>query len=75
MEEESILFTGDALVTEDPLSGGRAPSLLPRFDNEDHEQALESLAKLAATEADLVLPGHGPEWSTGVAQAAALARA
>lgn len=75
LEESSILFTGDALVTKDPLSGKRSPSLLPRFDNEDHEQALRSLEKLAATDAELVLPGHGPPWRAGVAEASSLALA
>lgn len=72
-EESSILFTGDALVTEDPLSGKRTPTLLPRYDNEDHELALRSLEKLAATAARLVLPGHGDAWSGGVVEATTLA--
>jgi len=75
LEDPSVLFTGDALVTKDPLSGKRSPSLLPRFDNEDHEQALRSLEKLAETEARLVLSGHGPPWEAGVAEAANLALA
>lgn len=69
LDDASVLFTGDALVTKDPLSGNRKPSLLPRFDNEDHELALRSLEKLAATDAELVLSGHGPPWTAGVASA------
>ncbi|HWL64589.1 MAG TPA: MBL fold metallo-hydrolase [Actinomycetota bacterium] len=73
LEERSILFTGDALVTGDPLSGKREPTLLPKYDNVDHEQALRSLDTLSATGADLVLPGHGLPWEAGVAAAASLA--
>ena len=75
LEERSILFTGDALVTADPLSGKRKPTLLPRYDNVDHEEALRSLDKLAATGADLVLPGHGAPWETGVSAATTVAHA
>jgi len=73
LEESSILFTGDALVTEDPLSGRRSPTLLPSYDNQNHHQALRSLEKLSATDARLVLPGHGPPWRAGVVEATTLA--
>jgi glyoxylase-like metal-dependent hydrolase (beta-lactamase superfamily II) len=69
LEDEGVLFTGDALVTRDPLSGRRGPGLLARYDNVDHAQALGSLQKLAATDAALVLPGHGPVWERGVVEA------
>ena len=62
-EDYGALFTGDALVTLDPLSGKRGPGLLPDYDNLDQQQALESLQRLLETDADLVLPGHGAEWN------------
>ena len=74
LADRGTLFTGDALVTADPLSGNRGPTLLPRYDNVDHDQALLSLEKLSATNAELVLPGHGDPWTGGIEAAVTAAR-
>jgi glyoxylase-like metal-dependent hydrolase (beta-lactamase superfamily II) len=61
------LFVGDALTTGHVLTGARGPRPAP-FTLEP-EAALASLAKLQAVQATWVLPGHGPPWSGGVAEA------
>jgi len=72
--ERGVLFAGDAMCTWNPLTGGRAPGLMPRFSNEDNRAALASLDAIAAVEADLLLPGHGDPWHGTMSVAAAQAR-
>lgn len=74
-EQRGILFSGDALVTEDPYTGRRGPRLVARAATADSAQAFQSLGALEHTRADLVLPGHGEPWSGGVAVAVNAARA
>ncbi|MGH3003585.1 MAG: MBL fold metallo-hydrolase [Gaiellaceae bacterium] len=54
-----VIFAGDALCTLNPLTGVRGPQLMPSAFNHSTGQALESLDRLAATQARVVLPGHG----------------
>ncbi|PPF79353.1 MBL fold metallo-hydrolase [Subtercola sp. Z020] len=63
------LLSGDALVTLDPYTGGRGPQIVAGAATADSEQALASLRALAATDAALVLPGHGTVWRQGIASA------
>lgn len=72
--ERDLLFTGDALVTINILTGAPGPQLLPAFDNHDHLQAAASLERLLDTEAAVVLPGHGEVWTGGIAAAVRDAR-
>ena len=74
LEEGSILFTGDALVTVDPFTGRREPTLMPDYDNSDNDLAWGSLDALASTGAELVLPGHGLAWRGGIVEAIGIAR-
>jgi glyoxylase-like metal-dependent hydrolase (beta-lactamase superfamily II) len=67
------LFIGDAIATLNVMSGQKGPQIAP-FGS-DNEQALASLARLDGVEAGFVLPGHGPAWTGGVAQAVAAVRA
>jgi glyoxylase-like metal-dependent hydrolase (beta-lactamase superfamily II) len=67
------IFTGDALVTTDVYSGRKGPRLSARASNDDSAAALASLRRLKDLEVSHVLPGHGPPWSGGVAEAARLA--
>jgi glyoxylase-like metal-dependent hydrolase (beta-lactamase superfamily II) len=67
------LFVGDAMTTGHVLTGERGPRPAP-FTLEP-EMALASLAKLEAVQATWVLPGHGPPWQNGVAEAVRLVRA
>ena len=59
LEGRRLPFTGDGLVTRNPLTGRQGPQVMPRALNRDSRQALQSLAKLEDLPADVVLPGHG----------------
>jgi glyoxylase-like metal-dependent hydrolase (beta-lactamase superfamily II) len=68
------VFTGDALVTRNPLTGRRGPQVMPAALNVDSGQALASLSKLESLPAKDVLPGHGEPWTEGVGEAVRRAR-
>lgn len=59
LPDRGVLLSGDALVTEDPVSGRRGPRLLPGFFHHDPARVLTSLQRLRSVEAGVVLPGHG----------------
>ncbi len=69
-----VVFAGDAICTWNPLTGAKGPQLLPSAFNVSTERAMESLAALEATGADVVLPGHGEPWTEGAPAAVAAAR-
>jgi glyoxylase-like metal-dependent hydrolase (beta-lactamase superfamily II) len=74
-ERRGILFSGDALVTEDPYTGRRGPRLVARAATADASQNMASLEALRDTGAGLVLPGHGEPWTDGADAAVTQARA
>jgi glyoxylase-like metal-dependent hydrolase (beta-lactamase superfamily II) len=74
LEDRSLLFSGDALVTLDMTRGRTGPRIIRGPHTEDAELALQSLEALAATKAETVLPGHGEPWPNGVTSAVAIAR-
>jgi glyoxylase-like metal-dependent hydrolase (beta-lactamase superfamily II) len=53
-----VLIAGDALCTLNPLTGKRGPQLMPSAFNRSTQQALESLDRLAAVQARVLVPGH-----------------
>ena len=55
-----IVFSGDALVTGHPLVPDEGPQLLPGFFNTDETRTEQALQALAALDADVLVPGHGP---------------
>jgi glyoxylase-like metal-dependent hydrolase (beta-lactamase superfamily II) len=59
LEDRSVLFSGDALVTLDMTRGRTGPQIIRGPVTEDADRALESLDVLARTNAETVLPGHG----------------
>jgi glyoxylase-like metal-dependent hydrolase (beta-lactamase superfamily II) len=67
-----MLFVGDAFATLNVLSGKVGPQLAP-FGS-DLPRARESLKRLEAIEADIVLPGHGQPWTGGLGEAIRLIR-
>lgn len=75
--EQSVAFTGDALVTLDSVAGGTGPRLICRAFTQDSRAALASLTALADAGPDIgtVLPGHGDPWPHGLATAVAHATA
>lgn len=74
LEDRSLMFSGDALVTLDMTRGRTGPRIIRGPFAEDPELALDSLEALAATNAEMVLPGHGEPWPHGVKRAVELAR-
>ena len=73
LREQGVLFTGDALVTFDPYKATTGPQIVAGAATADSALALSSLQALAATEAQLVLPGHGDPWHAGIRSAVAQA--
>lgn len=71
----SVLLTGDALVTQDPYTARRGPQLVARAATASVSTARQSLARIGAIEADVLLPGHGDPFSGGTARAVAEALA
>lgn len=69
-----VMITGDALITIDIFTWKVRPSIPASFFNDDSDQALESLSRLEGTEADVLLPGHGPTWHGPIDEAVASAR-
>ncbi|KRE27690.1 MBL fold metallo-hydrolase [Mycobacterium sp. Soil538] len=66
---DGVLVSGDALVTDHPVASRSGPQLLPSIFNRDEDACRRSLDTLAAVEAEVMLPGHGPLWRGGVAEA------
>ena len=57
--DRGLLFTGDALVTYDGITGHRGPTVVSRAFTHDSRAALASLTALGTLSAGLLLPGHG----------------
>ena len=74
VEERGVLFTGDALVTLDPVTREVGPRLLAPPFVEDPGLAYASLERIEATGAAIVLPGHGEPWGAGIVEAVRRAR-
>ncbi|WP_147796528.1 MBL fold metallo-hydrolase [Cellulomonas sp. Y8] len=75
LPDRGVLLSGDALVTLDPYTGRTGPRIVAGAATADSALNLASLDALAATGADVVLPGHGSPWTGGAAEAVRLARA
>ncbi|MEU5364110.1 MBL fold metallo-hydrolase [Streptomyces sp. NPDC005925] len=69
-----VLISGDALVSAHPTSRIEGPQLLPDMFHHQRDRAAASLGVLAALDADLLLPGHGPALRGPVRSAAKRAR-
>ncbi|MFE2967419.1 MBL fold metallo-hydrolase [Streptomyces sp. NPDC059340] len=72
--DRGLLFTGDALVTEDRLSGHIGPTIVSRCFTHDSRAALTALDRLDELTADLLLPGHGAPFTDGIRTATRQAR-
>ncbi len=66
------VFVGDAMTTGHVLTGAVGPQPAPF--TLDPERAIESMARLETLGATWVLPGHGPPWDGGIAEAVRLIR-
>jgi glyoxylase-like metal-dependent hydrolase (beta-lactamase superfamily II) len=74
LPDRDALLTGDALVTLDPYNARTGPRIVAGAATADSTLALASLDALAATEARVLLPGHGAPWRAGAQAAVAAAR-
>ncbi len=74
LPDRDVLFTGDALVTYNPVNRRRGPQVVAPPFVDDLRQAVGSLDRIEATGATTLLPGHGEPWTTGVEEAVCLAR-
>jgi glyoxylase-like metal-dependent hydrolase (beta-lactamase superfamily II) len=72
--DRGLLFTGDALVTEDQFAGRTGPTLVSRCFTHDSRAALAALDRLDELTADLLLPGHGAPFTDGIQAATGQAR-
>ena len=72
--DRGLLFTGDALVTYDGITGYHGPTVVSRAFTHDSRAALASLTTLDTINAGLLLPGHGEPFAGTPADAAAQAR-
>jgi glyoxylase-like metal-dependent hydrolase (beta-lactamase superfamily II) len=72
--DRGLLFTGDALVTEDRFSGRTGPTIVSRCFTHDSRAALAALDRLDELAADLLLPGHGEPFADGIRTATGQAR-
>ena len=72
--DRGLLFTGDALITYDAITGYHGPVVASRAFTHDSRAALASLTALDAINAGLLLPGHGEPFPGAPADAAAHAR-
>ena len=68
------LFSGDALVTLDTLTGRTGPHVFTPPFAADYRQSVASLDRLEGVDADVTLPGHGEPWLGSVKEATELAR-
>ena len=75
LPDRDAAIAGDALVTFNPYTGREGPQIVAGAATADSAQALASLEALGDTGAEVVLPGHGPPWTQGVASAVEAARA
>jgi glyoxylase-like metal-dependent hydrolase (beta-lactamase superfamily II) len=66
------VFVGDALTTRNVLTGATGPEPAPF--TLDPERAVAGLDRLDGITATWLLPGHGPAWNHGVAEALGLVR-
>jgi glyoxylase-like metal-dependent hydrolase (beta-lactamase superfamily II) len=74
-EERGTLFSGDTIVTRNPMTGRIGPQIMPSGMNLDSRQALESLGAFEGVRAERLLPGHGEPWTAPVEEAVHRARA
>ena len=75
LPDRDAVIAGDAIVMLDPYTARRGPRLVARAATVDSERNRATLDALAATEARLVLTGHGPVWDQGARAAVEAARA
>jgi glyoxylase-like metal-dependent hydrolase (beta-lactamase superfamily II) len=66
------VFIGDGMTTRNVLTGATGPKPAPFTLQPD--EAVNSLGRIESVDATWVLPGHGPAWDGGLAEAINLTR-
>ncbi len=74
LPDSGIVVGGDAIATGHPTSRAKGPQLLPAMFHKDRERALAGLSVLEETDAEVLVPGHGPVYRGSVREAAKLVR-
>jgi len=74
LEDQGILFTGDALASYDVLTHARGPRLMPDALNGDPARTRQSLPILSAVDAGTLLFGHGEPFRGAPADAVSRAQ-
>ena len=69
-----VVATGDALATGHPTSRRAGPQVLDPMFHHDGAAVPAALDTLAALDAAVVAPGHGPAWHGAIEEAVARAR-
>jgi glyoxylase-like metal-dependent hydrolase (beta-lactamase superfamily II) len=69
-----IVVCGDAMGTGHPTSRIQGPQMLPAMFQKDRARALETLSVLGDTDAEVLIPGHGPVYRGSVKAAVAQVR-
>jgi glyoxylase-like metal-dependent hydrolase (beta-lactamase superfamily II) len=72
--DRGLLFTGDALVNGDQLTGRTGPTIVSRCFTHDSRAALAALDRLDELTADVLLPGHGAPFTDSIQTATEQAR-
>lgn len=76
LPQVGVIVTGDELITGHAVSRRKGPQLIGDMFSHTNTDPAQALAPLAALDADVVLPGHGPahHGAIGAAVASALDR-
>lgn len=75
LPDRGALISGDALITVDVWDrSDRGPQVIRYPFNHDHDQAVDSLKRFEALEAEVVIPGHGRPFHGSPARAVQEAR-
>jgi glyoxylase-like metal-dependent hydrolase (beta-lactamase superfamily II) len=74
LADRGVVITGDAFVTYNPYTNSQGPQIVSGAATADSAEALASLDRLAALDADVALTGHGEPWRGCLGTALAKAR-
>jgi glyoxylase-like metal-dependent hydrolase (beta-lactamase superfamily II) len=74
LPDRGAVIAGDCVVTLDPYTARTGPRLVARAATADSARNTATLDALAATEAQIVLTGHGEPWAGGAEAIVAAAR-
>ena len=74
LADRGVVIAGDAFVTYNPYTNSTGAQIVSGAATADSAEALASLDRLAALDADVTLTGHGEPWRRGLEAAVAEAR-